>query len=132
MGQAKTLKKYVSIIDDSWYKKPKKIKLRTSAGGVIVRHEKKKIWVALSRDAKQPDYILPKGRVEKGETLEQAARREIIEEAGFKKLKLLADFGSLQRLTFSKKSWVTSHYFLFLTKEVDVKPTERELIIKSL
>jgi len=126
MGQLKTPKKYSSIIDDSWYKKPKKIKLRTSAGGVIVRLEKKKIWVALSRDAKQPDYILPKGRVEKGETLEQTARREITEEAGFKKLKLLADFGSLQRLTYSKKYWVTSHYFLFLTKEVDVKPTESD------
>ena len=111
-------------IDSSWYKKPKDAKLRTSAGGIVVRFEKKKIWVALSKGLKQSDYILPKGGVEKGETLEQAARREISEEAGFKRLKLLADLGSLKRLNYNKKNWVTTHYFLFLTKEIDVKPTE--------
>ena len=115
-----------TAIDKSWYKKPKKANLRTSAGGVIVRASKKHIWVALAKGIRQPDYILPKGGVEKGETLEQAARREIKEEAGFRELYLLASLGSLERFTYDKRYWVTTHYFLFLTTEKHVQPTEEK------
>lgn len=114
------------MIDESWYKKPKKIKERTSAGGIIMRKEGKKLLIALARDKEQPDYILPKGGVDKGETLLQAAKREIEEEAGFKKLKKIEKLAVLGRLNYSKTRWITTHYFLFQTNEVDVKPTETE------
>lgn len=120
MGQARAK----ITIDKSWYKKPKDVNSRTSAGGIVVRAGKKHIWLALARAIKKPDYILPKGGVEKGETLEQAAQREIEEEAGFKELVPLASLGSLERLTYDKKNWVTTHYFLFLTNEKKVQPTE--------
>lgn len=50
-----------------------------SAGGVVFRPNGK---VLLLRRADERRWCLPKGGVEKGETPEQAARREIREEAG--------------------------------------------------
>ncbi len=83
-----------------------------------------KVYIALARDKDQPDYILPKGGVDKGESLLEAAKREIEEEAGFTQLETLADLGTLERLNFAKSRWICTHYFLFLTHQVEVKPTE--------
>ena len=41
-----------------------------------------RILVALTREGDMAHYLLPKGGVEKGESLLEAARREIQEEAG--------------------------------------------------
>src|SRR3954452_16690818 len=110
---------------DCYYRKPPNWKHRTGAGGVVGRAESGRILVALIRDKGDHEYVLPKGGVELGETLEQAAVREIEEEAGFRKLKLLGELGIGERLTGRKNTWQTTHYFLFLTDEVEVIPTER-------
>lgn len=110
---------------DRYYKKPDNVKHRTGAGGVVVRIEKAKILIALIRDRGDHEYVLPKGGVEYGETLEQAATREIEEEAGFRNLKLLGELGAAERLGGKKSVWQKTHYFLFLTDEKEGKPTDR-------
>jgi 8-oxo-dGTP diphosphatase len=117
-----------SVIDDSWYVRPSVgVKDRTSAGGIVVRRAADgEILLALTRgegtvgDA----YILPKGGVDPGEEIEEAARREIEEEAGFSHLTTLASLGALSRLSWDKRRWITTHYFLFSTDETDPKPTD--------
>lgn len=106
-------------IDKSWYIKPKSKNFPSdvSAGGVIIRIEGNKLLTALIRNPEFDDYLLPKGRVEKGESLENAAKREIAEETGLSKLKLIGKLGIKNRLTFEKDEWRTTHYFLFLTKQ---------------
>ena len=53
------------------------------AGAIAVRGTKADLEVAVVRARKNPqDWIFPKGHVESGETLEQAALRELREEAG--------------------------------------------------
>ncbi len=114
------------IIDESWYIKPKnkKLKIRKGAGGVIVRKEKGKVLICLVKDDKWDDYILPKGGKENGETYLETAKREIEEETGLNRLKLVVELGVKERLTFKKSYWSKMHYFLFITKQKDGVPTD--------
>jgi 8-oxo-dGTP pyrophosphatase MutT (NUDIX family) len=110
---------------DWYYKKPLNVKHRTGAGGVVARVDGGRILIALIRDRGDHEYVLPKGGVDLGETLEQAAVREIAEEAGFRRLKLLGELGVGERLGAKKAVWQQTHYFLFLTDETEGKPTDR-------
>jgi 8-oxo-dGTP pyrophosphatase MutT (NUDIX family) len=57
-------------------------RIQTSAGGVAFRRQDGGIEVALIAVGEQLRWQLPKGLVEKGEAPEEAARREVREEAG--------------------------------------------------
>jgi 8-oxo-dGTP pyrophosphatase MutT (NUDIX family) len=57
-------------------------KLQFSAGGVAYRQRKGQIEVALIAVGKDNRWQLPKGIVDKGESTEDAALREVREEAG--------------------------------------------------
>lgn len=59
-----------------------KTKFEISAGGVIYREENGKFYVALIAVKGGKVWALPKGLVEKGEPLEEAALREVREETG--------------------------------------------------
>lgn len=50
-----------------------------AAGGVIVRDGR----VAVVHRSYREDWSLPKGKLEPGESFEEAARRELVEETGF-------------------------------------------------
>jgi len=106
-------------IDQSWYLKPKdkNFPSAVSAGGIVVRKVKSKIYIALLRDRKFKDYMLPKGRVEQGESLKTTAKREISEEIGLSNLTLICELGSKERLTFEKDQWRKTYYFLFVTEQ---------------
>jgi 8-oxo-dGTP pyrophosphatase MutT (NUDIX family) len=112
------------VIDDSWYVRPEGVTDRTSAGGIVVRRgDGGRIWVALTSEGLGA-HVLPKGGVEAGESLEQAARREIQEEAGLTDLTLLGSLGARSRLNWNKKRWITTHYFLFATRQEHGTPTD--------
>jgi 8-oxo-dGTP pyrophosphatase MutT (NUDIX family) len=96
-----------------------------SAGGIVARLDHGKVLVALIQEDQDPRYVLPKGGIDPGETIEQAARREIAEEAGLTELILLADLGKKERLTYAKKAWKKTYYFLFVTNQVHGSPTDR-------
>jgi 8-oxo-dGTP pyrophosphatase MutT (NUDIX family) len=57
-------------------------KTQISAGGVAFRKRKKQIDVALISVGERQRWQLPKGVVDKGESTEDAALREVREEAG--------------------------------------------------
>jgi 8-oxo-dGTP pyrophosphatase MutT (NUDIX family) len=112
------------IIDESWYVRSPDCPAHDSAGGIVVRREGDRILVALGNHDGYQSYVLPKGKVDAGEDLLQAAIREIEEEAGFTDLRLLAELGCCERFDYHKTSWKRTHYFLFLTEQVDVEPTD--------
>jgi 8-oxo-dGTP pyrophosphatase MutT (NUDIX family) len=108
----------------SLYEKPEGIEEKISAGGVVARVERGGVLVALAHEAGCFGYVLPKGHLKKGETREAAARREIEEEAGFTQLELIGFLDTRERLYYNRKAWGVMHYFLFVTDEVDVTPTD--------
>ena len=112
------------MIDDSWFVRPSNVPDRTSAGGVVVRSQEGEPLVALVPEKGYRGPVLPKGGVEPGEDLEQAARREVEEEAGLHRLVLVAPLGKLERLTYDKRQWVTTHFFLFTTDQLSGVPTD--------
>jgi 8-oxo-dGTP pyrophosphatase MutT (NUDIX family) len=113
-------------IDNSWFVKPTGFKDRVASGGVVTRKTGNKIEVLLTTDLKRNSWVLPKGGVEKGETLLQAAIREILEETGATGLKKLTKLGVKERQTFEKNYWAIIHYYLFLTDKEPGKPTDVE------
>jgi len=115
----------MTFVDASWYQRPPGVPGRTSAGGVVARlADDGRVMVALTREPDWPQFILPKGGVEKGENLEEAARREIAEEAGLTDLHLLCKLGQRERLDSTRTRWITAHYFLFATRQLVGRPTD--------
>ena len=54
-----------------------------AAGGVVLSEEKKVLMMF-----RKGKWDLPKGKIDPGETVKQAARREVVEETGIKELKI--------------------------------------------
>lgn len=64
--------------------KPDKIKMEKSCGAVVCREEDGMPHVLVIRHKNGGHWAFPKGHVEKGETEEETAKREIWEETGLK------------------------------------------------
>ncbi len=111
-------------IDESWYSQVDSAPLRISAGGIVARAEQDRVLIALVNETGVPDLVLPKGGVEPGETLEEAARREILEEAGLSQIELFGLLGICERYDLYKERWIKAHYFLAVTSQIDGTPTD--------
>jgi 8-oxo-dGTP pyrophosphatase MutT (NUDIX family) len=120
----KSMKRVHKVVDDSWYRREPGLPHAVSAGGVVVRRKDDRILVALVCEIGRPAYILPKGHVEYDETIEESARREIAEEAGFTELETLGYLGAYERMNFARDCWKTIHYLLFSTDQVRVEALE--------
>lgn len=96
-----------------------------SAGAIIVRASEGELKIALAHHPRsEKAWVVPKGHVEPGETIEQAALREIYEETGLSKIRLLNHLGSLLRESMKSNGDVvqkTIHYYLAYA--LDENPT---------
>ncbi|HEU0003860.1 MAG TPA: NUDIX domain-containing protein [Ktedonobacteraceae bacterium] len=74
------------------------MRLATSAGAIILREVKGKLKIGLAQHARATkSWVLPKGHVEEGESIEQAALREIYEETGLDNVQLIKHLGTISR-----------------------------------
>lgn len=102
-------------------------KMAISAGAVILREVEGQLKIALAhRTRTNKAWVLPKGHVEKGESLEQAALREIYEETGLKNVQLIKYLGSIPRESIKSNGDVeqkTIHYYLaYALREKEPQP----------
>jgi 8-oxo-dGTP pyrophosphatase MutT (NUDIX family) len=96
-----------------------------AAGGVVINDGQ----VLLLNRSHRDEIRLPKGHVEPGETVSEAALREVTEETGFLCLAIVADLGS-QRVQFvdpyRKRSVVRDEHY-FLMRLLEKRRVERQV-----
>lgn len=94
----------------------------THAGCVVFREgsEQKRYLVISSSNGK--DWVLPKGHIEKGETPEQAALRELEEETGLSGE--IVHPLSIQNFQKNNKPFVIQYYLVRMTREKNKKNSE--------
>lgn len=97
---------------------PMATRREVSSGGIVYKVTARGVSVAFIRDS-AGKWTFPKGHVERHETIEKTARREVREETGLKNLRLVRKLGRIT-ITFEdryvrKGDTVTKdiHYFLF-------------------
>ena len=106
----------------------KKLPVTVAAGGVVKNKEGKLLFIY-----RKNKWDLPKGKVDKGETLQEGAKREVKEETGVKKIKV----GELAGITYhifkrnNRYQLKESHWFYMsttytgkLTPQIDEDITE--------
>ena len=103
-----------------------KINKTITAGGIIINEFKEIVIVNQNNDS----WSLPKGHVEKNETVLETAKREIYEETGLSNIELLKELGSYNRyrIGLDGKDDLTElkiiHMFLFKVKKQKLKPID--------
>lgn len=100
-----------------------------TAGGVVVNAEGKVLVVSQHGNS----WSLPKGHVEAGEDLREAAKREIYEESGLTALSLVKEFEPYERHRIGESGVGEDltetkiiHMFLFTTTENRLQPVDPE------
>ncbi len=89
-----------------------------SAGGIVIGPHGKILVVDQGGS-----WSLPKGHIENGEKILDAAKREIYEETGISDLKLIKKFRSYARTRISDPTELkTIFMYLFRTSQTDLKP----------
>ncbi len=84
-----------------------------SAGGVVVKRTDGQLQVALVGDTQRDTWYLPKGGLAKGETIEEAALREVREETGLE-VRSVRPLRSIEYWFYTRGARIhkTVHYFL--------------------
>ena len=108
----------------------------TSAGAIILREIEGELKIALAQHQRtDKTWVLPKGHVEEGETIEEAALREIYEEAGLDNVQLIKHLGSFVRESVKSNGDVvqkTIHFFLAYALENNHSPAPTDLLFTEV
>lgn len=102
------------------------MKKEKSCGAVVYKKENDKIFFLIEK-MKMGHYSLPKGHVEKNETEEETALREIKEETS---LDVIVDTSFREVITYSPKDEVVKDVVYFIAKVIggNIKEQEEEVI----
>lgn len=115
----------------------KKTRHEISAGGLVFKKTKRGIFLAMMKDS-YGRWTFPKGHIEKGETTEEAAARETLEELGLEEICLLEPLGKIdiwfrdQHVTKGTVIHKDIYYYLFSTvPEAKLYPQLSEHVVEA-
>ena len=103
-----------------------KTKFVNCAGGIIINNKQEVAIVNQNNDS----WSLPKGHIDKGETIIEAAIREIYEETGIKDLQYIKGLGSYSRYKIGLdgkddlSELKTIYIFLFTSNQAKLVPKD--------
>ncbi|MCI4373083.1 MAG: NUDIX domain-containing protein [Thermoplasmata archaeon] len=106
------------------YRSDRPIVPELAAGAVLFHRSTRKLLLLHYRD--EDRWGFPKGHVDSGESLGQAALREVLEETGFRAVELGPEVAEVSYRFYSASREVNVHktsvYFLATTDETDARP----------
>ena len=116
-----------AILNRKPYRKPKEM---TAGGGILTRPGKKKMSVLLIY--RKGRWDLPKGRLDKGETIEACARREVMEELGIRQVDVHSFLDTTIHGYPEKGRFIvkTTHWYHMTTEATSFIPQTSEKITK--
>jgi len=119
-------------VKDGKIKKSFSSKEQVSAGGVAFRTDEGRIEIAIVLIVPEMRWQLPKGIIDKGETAEEAASREVLEEAGIE-TDVLASIDKTEYWFMSDREGERTryhkfvHWFLMRYRSGDVQNHDHEV-----
>lgn len=105
------------------------MKTEKSCGAVVLRKNQGRLQVLLIKHINGGHWAFPKGHVERGETEEQTALREIKEETG---LTVMLDTNYRKTVTYSPKKDVVKDVVYFVAVAKDGQRTAQESEISRI
>jgi len=107
-----------------------KLPMEERAGGIVFQKTVEEIkYLLVTSNSNQDRWIFPAGHVEKGESPETAALREVTEEAGIE-AKIITDLGNFQYFWYRDRTKIIINTKLFLMEflqSVTVNPEGRQV-----
>ncbi len=99
---------YSSNLEDDWLAFTKNFKVISAAGGLVLNAKKEILFICRGKK-----WDLPKGRIEKGESIEETAIREVEEECGIGNLKIDKFLLTTYHIFYQKENKIKkTHWFL--------------------
>jgi 8-oxo-dGTP pyrophosphatase MutT (NUDIX family) len=94
-----------------------------AAGGIVLNNNKILILVR----PKHNEIRLPKGHIDEGESAEEAALREVLEESGYSGLKIIACLGTqVVSFTMNKTKVIRTEYYYLMELSENYKQGKPE------
>ncbi len=112
-------------------------KRSTTSGGIVIKDCDGILKIALAHDPEQGEnaWVIPKGHVREGETLETTAIREIQEEIGVGTPQLLHYMGFITRKSIEDWGEVVEKdihlYLTYALGDSNVKPADFETVVET-
>ena len=114
---------YHHDLDTLWNEFKAEFKVIKAAGGIVTNELKQLLFIY-----RHDKWDLPKGKIEKGETLQDAAIREVKEECGFRNLSLKRQVSTTYHIYEEKGRQILkiSYWFTMFSSDKDLVPQVEE------
>jgi len=109
---------YTPDLEIGWQEFLRTFKTVSAAGGLVLNAKKEILFIYRSHK-----WDLPKGRIEKGETIEETAIREVEEECGISNLKLIKPLLTTYHVYFQNGMKLKETFWFVMTSEYTGKLT---------